>query len=172
MHARNMPDHSTTLLSWTTLFGTTSGVAATLCGFIAVALSVNLKSILASSQLVIRAGELLFRQFGSLIVSLLMLLPDGWSTCRSATLLIVTALLWFASTVMEAKSRPSSDVAPTHVTYLRLVWGQIVAVLLFAGALGVFFGQPSGALFIALGVIASFLLAVAGAWTLLIEILR
>ena len=80
--------------SWQTLFATQAGAGAALTGLVFVALSINLKEILALPGLADRAGEALLLLMFPVVNGLVGVLPQTSSRALGAEFLVIAIFLW------------------------------------------------------------------------------
>jgi hypothetical protein len=157
---------------WQTFFATQAGVGAALTGLVFVALSINLKQILAFPGLAGRAGEALLLLLFTVVTGLAGVLPLTSSRPLGAAFLGTAILLGTPVTWILLSGHKNFVGRPRHEFITRAVVAEAAVVpalvagcLLLAGNLSGFWWQAA----------ASLLCIVAGvedAWVLLVEILR
>jgi hypothetical protein len=149
------------------------GAAAALAGLLFVAISINIEKILAYPTLPARAGQTLFIVSSALVVGCFGLFPGQSSTMFASEAIVVYALLLCSGVVqvMTLRHFRKTDgplvwlVVPTSVLLVVTLPGIAGAVLLLNGNL-------TGAYWIGVDTILSFLGTLLGGWVLLVEILR
>jgi hypothetical protein len=157
---------------WQTLFATQAGVGAALTGLVFVALSINLKQILALPGLAGRAGEALLLLVFTVVTGLVGVLPQTSTRALGAEFLGVAIVLgatvtWILLTgYKNFVSRPRQEfITRTVVAEAAVVPAVVAGCLLLAGDLSGLWWQAAALL---LCIVAG----VADAWVLLVEILR
>jgi modulator of FtsH protease len=158
--------------AWQTLFATQAGVGAALTGLVFVALSINLKQILALPSLAGRAGEALLLLLLPVVNGLVGVLPQTSGGALGGELLCVAAVLWiFVSWILLAGHK-AALARPTHEFALRAVAAQLAVLpAVIAGCL-LLSGNSSGLWWQAAATLLCIVAGVADAWVLLVEILR
>jgi hypothetical protein len=156
---------------WSELFVATAGAAAALAGLVFVAVSINLKTILAGPGLPERALQTLLMLLIVLVISIAVLIPGQDHVALGLELLFVAVCY---SAGLFATSRVS---LPTGRVPRSWLIGQVVvlaigAVPLLVGALSVLAESGGGLYWIAAGVVGAVFGGVSNAWVLLVEIQR
>ena len=166
------PGHIRLMSAWQTLFATQAGAGAALTGLVFVALSINLKEILAYPVLANRAGEALLLLLFPVIIGLVGVLPQTSTRAVGAEFLVVAGTLWLLVTLILLKAHKATLDRPRRefrtratVTELAVVPAIVAGCLLLAGSL-------SGMWWLAAAVMLCIIAGVADAWVLLVEILR
>ncbi len=169
------------LEGWHDLFVASAGAAAALAGLIIVAMSVNIKQIIAIKSMPSRAGTSIASLVLIVVVSIGGLIPvqATWALGLQTTVFALIAL-GFAidSTVRNASEgrtpgaqtqpRPLSNVIANGTLSIAQVLPFVVGgVVLMLGG-----GTDAGLSRIAAGILFVFIGAVVNAWVLLVEILR
>ena len=156
---------------WHDLFVAMAGAGAALAGLLFVAVSINLREILASSALPRRAAESLSIMIAALIVSILVLTPGQSTELLGIELLVVGLVGGLLLLVSRLRTRPDPQGRPmwTVAPIVGIVasFGPIAiagATLLVRAGGGLYWLVPA----LILGLIA----AVTSAWVLLVEIHR
>ncbi len=158
--------------SWQTLFATQAGVAAALTGLVFVALSINLKQILAVPGLAAHAGEALLLLLFPVVSGLVGVLPQTSVRALGGELLAISVLLWLMVTRILLAGRRALRMRPLREFLVRAIAAQTAMVpAVIAGCLLVA-GNQSGLWFQAAAVILCIVAGVGDAWVLLVEILR
>jgi hypothetical protein len=157
---------------WESFFVAEAGASAALAGLVFVGVSINLDKVLHWPGLIGRAAEALVVLLTVLIVSSLLLVPDQPRTLIGLELLVVGLIDWAVVVAIQFSARRTWAPQHPRVFVSRIVLGQL-ATLPFALAGGaVLLWDAEGLYLLVPGVIASFVVAFADAWSLLIEINR
>ena len=155
---------------WQTLFATQAGVAAAFTGLLFVALSINLKEILAVPDWRPRREALLLLLF-PVVSGLVGVLPQTSIRALGAEFLVISILLWLMVTSILSPDAGRADATAAGVPYPRLGspdgYGPCCHCRLPARG-----GNQSGLWFQAAAVILCIVAGVGDAWVLLVEILR
>lgn len=159
-------------MGWSEFAVASAGAAGALAGLLIVAISVNIKEIIAEAVLPVRAGATVASVVAILIGSLLVLLPAQPAPVLGLELLaVVLSCAAFQLRASRALLR-HGEHGPRGSLPAKIVLtlGQLVPFLL--GALLVCVGQPSGMYWVAAGFLIMFVVAIVNAWVLMVEILR
>ena len=159
------------LEGWHDFFVATVGAAAALAGLIIVAISVNIKDIIAFPSMTSRAGATVASLVLSLVSTSVMLIPGQPIPLLGLEILLVAAVV----TVITVKSavailRESGTGSSAAWTKVALAVVQVLPFLV--GAVSLIAGRAEGVPWVAAGVLLVFLGSVTNAWVLLVEILR
>ncbi|SDY76962.1 hypothetical protein [Herbiconiux ginsengi] len=163
---------ATDLGGWQAFASATAGSAGALAGLIIVAVSVNVKQILAGSALPARAGSTIAAIAVVLVSSFAMLIPgQTLDKLGVEVLAFAVVALGFqvdaAVRMLRSHDGPSlSRTIPTIVLHI----GQLAGVLV--GGVLLISGNPDGLFHVAAGFIAIFIVSILNAWVLMVEILR
>jgi hypothetical protein len=156
---------------WHDLVAAVASASAALAGLLFVAISINLKQILAVAVLPVRAATALGTLILALIVSILVLVPGQSRTVLGAELIVCALPAWLAITYTyvrfgrsQQQSRLQHGIDLT-IAQLAVVPGIIAGVSLVAGAGG-------GLYWLVPALVFAFITATAKAWVLLVEVLR
>ena len=158
--------------NWGLAFTATAGAAAALTGLLFVALSINLKQIIANPGLVARAIEVLIVLAAVLFLSTLLLMP-GQPNGAGAIEIIVTAVA--VSTVVGwiQMRTDRKALGISRVSFaMRVVGAQTGPILLIAGAVSLLAGAGGGIYWVIPALLAMIAVSIIGAWVMLVEILR
>jgi hypothetical protein len=155
---------------WHDLFVASAGATAALAGLVFVAVSINLERILRYEGLPERGLETVMLLVGSLVVSIICLIP-GQSHLALGLELLGTAALFVLALGRVPIFRPSAEHggAPLHV---RLEIRYAGVVLFSLGGLSLVAAAGGGLYWVVAGVLVATLAAVVNAWVLLVEIMR
>jgi hypothetical protein len=157
--------------AWHDLFVTAGGSAAALTGLIFVAVSINLREIIARAHLPVRAGETLSILVALLLLSLFLLAPGQGRTVLGTEILALGAVM--ASVLLAVRMRlrraPGDSVWWTVVPVTIMLAATIPMIV--AG--GTLLAAAGGGLYWLLpALVFGFAGSVFNAWILLIEIHR
>lgn len=160
------------LAAWANFNVGTASAAAALTGLFIVAMSVNVKEILAGEALPARAGATIGALTLVIITSILSLVPGQdirwlgaevvFATCCAGVLQVISA----RRILLQTPRRPLAESIPKIVAG----GGQLVPFLI--GGIFLLGGVAGGAGGIAAGVALVFAISIYNSWILLIEILR
>jgi hypothetical protein len=158
--------------NWSGFFGAQVGAGAALTGLVFVALSINLKQILAGPGLTSRAGEALLLLMQPVMIGAVTLIPGQSSLALGLEILAIGIPTWLQITWMiwhgraQLADRPASNVL-TRIGFAEAATlTTLVAGALLAG------GVRDGLYVAAGGLLLCILDGVLDAWVLLVEILR
>ncbi|WP_291057194.1 hypothetical protein [Herbiconiux sp.] len=160
------------LTAWQGFAAASAGTAGALAGLIIVAISVNVKQILAGSALPARAGSTVAAIAVILVSALAMLIPQQSAQSLGIELLLFAVVgLGFqadaAVRMLRSHDGPSlSRTIPTIVLHIGQMSGVVVGGILLITGDGV------GLVHVAWGFIAIFIVSIVNAWVLMVEILR
>lgn len=159
-----------TVHAWTNFFVAIAGASAALSGLMIVAMSVNIRELLASVSLPARAGAAIGGVAAALVASCLFLVPGQPMWALGLEVLLASVLLWViwravAKTVRRdpqpSRPAPIRDAVPAIAPALFSVSGALLIAELDAGigvlAAACLFAIVAGLLF---------------AWIALVEVLR
>ena len=147
------------------------GAAAALAGLLFVAMSINIKRILAVPTLPSRAGGNLLLFVLPLLLGTWLLVPGQGTTVLGLEVLVTGLacgglLLWLI--------RPSNRSGEGTTFWLlgSLLPSVAITALTVAGGTTLIIGHGGGLYWLAPAVVVAFATGLAGAWVLLVEILR
>lgn len=157
--------------AWTDFAVAVTGASAALLGLLIVALSINIKQIVGSKPLPLRALLALVLLVVPLFAGILLLVPQP-ATASGIELLVVGAVFGFWLAVLARPSARSS-VQPVVAWFIGAAVPAAVVTLatLVAGAL-LLAGNPAGFYGLPVMVVAGYGGALLGTWVLLVEVLR
>ena len=156
---------------WSDFFVAVAGVAGALMGLVFVGLSINLDKIIHVPTSIGRAAETLMLLAGVVSIALITLVPVRGAGDLGVLLLLVAVPVWLVPMLGQIRAIRRHLFARRFVVS-RVVLHQIGALPLVIGAVGVAGLVPAGIGLVAAGCILSMLVAMLGAWVLLVEILR
>src|ERR671913_2186872 len=162
---------------WHDFFLAAAGAAAVLAGLVFVGVSINLDTIMSDPGhgLPGRALEALVLLVAVLIVTILLLVPDQGMVLAGAEVLAVGVVDWAAVVVIQVlvvRNWRSLEPAFRWHFVPRVVLCQLATLPIVAAGVGVMGWGVGGLYWLVVGVVLSFLVAVADAWVLLVEINR
>jgi modulator of FtsH protease len=157
---------------WSDFFVAVAGVAGALMGLVFVGLSINLDKIIHVPTSVGRAAETLMLLAGVVALALITLVPLHSARDLGGLLMLVAAPVWLLPMLGQFRAIRRHLYADRKFVVSRVVFHQIGALPLVIGALGLLGLVPAGIGWVAAGCILSMLVAMIGAWVLLVEILR
>jgi modulator of FtsH protease len=157
---------------WTDFFVAVAGVAGALTGLLFVGLSINLERIINAPTSVGRAAETLMLLAGVVALALITLVPLESSRELGALLLLVAVPVWLMPVLGQIRAIRRRLFTRRQFAASRIVLHQLGSLPLVVGALGMTGFAPGGIGWVAAGCILSMLVAMLGAWVLLVEILR
>jgi modulator of FtsH protease len=162
----------TVAAGWANFFIAEVGATAALTGLIIVAVSINLKHILAFPQLPSRAIEMLIMLVGVLLACSFGLMPGqtlrvfGGEITGTGLFMTVPPVVIQACQISVMKSQPLSWWLWRHL------FGLCSGVPVLIGGVYLLTGATAGLYWLAGGVLATLAATVWNAWVLLVEILR
>jgi modulator of FtsH protease len=148
------------------------GAAAVLAGLVFLAVSINIRHILAIPGLPGRAGESVVFFLGVLVECSLLLVPRQSATALGIELLAVAGLtLAVLNTIaVPAVGKPTRQ--PGTWRAYRLIRIQLAAALVLLSGCSLLGWLPGGLYWFAAGVLFAVIDATGNAWVLLVEVVR
>lgn len=153
------------------------GASAALLGLVFVGLSINLRDVVGSRQLVNRALEAVIALAAVLVTSTAVLVPDQSRAVVSVELLVIAAGT-FASIANLQRGAGRQTVGsggtgpPPYSVFVRRVFGLGAPVLLAVAGVTLAAEAGGGLYWWPAAIVVAFACALTNAWVLLIEILR
>lgn len=157
---------------WGSFFVAAVGAAAALTGLLFVGVSLNLARILALPWLPGRALESLILLLAALVASSLVLVPMRSREVLGIALLVVGLANWLTLIWVHREGWLAIAAPLRRKFVLRVLTAQATAAAYLLGGLVLTLQSEAGLYWVAGGVLGSFVVAVLGAWVLLIEINR
>ncbi len=162
---------------WHDFFLASAGAAGVLTGLVFVGVSINLEKIMSTPRygLTGRALEALVLLLAVLVVTSLLLVPDQGTVVAGAEVLAVGIADWAVIVVIQLlQLRNWRSLEPSLRGHLvgRMVLGQVATLPFVVAGVGVLGWGFGGLYWLVAGVVVSYLVAVADAWVLLVEIHR
>ena len=157
---------------WHDLFVATAGASAALLGLLFVAVSINLERILGFKGLPERALETLMLLLGVLLVSIAGLLPGQGHVALGLELLVIATTMIAIALRLPVLTGDGSG--REELTWKLSRWSVRLAAIAPLWLAGLFelLAIGGGLYWLAAGIAFAIVGAVAGAWVLLVEILR
>jgi hypothetical protein len=158
--------------NWGLAFTATAGASAALTGLLFVALSINLNQIVSSPGLVARAVEVLIVLSAALILSTLLLMPGQPNTVAAIETIAIAVAVSAAITPLQIRTDRKALGISGLAFASRVVGGHIGPVLLVIGAVSLLAQTGGGLYWIIPALLAMIVVAIIGAWVMLVEIVR
>ena len=161
------------LAAWQGFYSATAESAATLAGLVMVAVSVNVRQILAHKHLPARAFGTICGLMLALVMCLLGMAPQSLAT-YALELAVATVIGWvlFVTTAVQVISGHIRVGRPRHETAIGSLLGLSQVLPLTIGTALLLQGRADGLHWVAATMAAALVVAVINAWVLLVEILR
>lgn len=160
------------IANWGLAFTATASAAAALAGLLFVALSINLKQIVASRLLVNRAVEVLVLLAAALLLSTLLLMPGmpiGAVAIEIIGVAVGTAVV--TGVIQIRTDRKEAGLSAVQFGS-RVLGDQIGPLFLAVGGVSLIVQNGGGLYWVVPAILAMIIAAIVGAWVLLVEILR
>jgi modulator of FtsH protease len=149
-----------------------AGAAAALAGLLVVAVSINVREIVAAPNLTRRAGVALASLTAPLVIGLVVLIPSGSPAVLGSLVLVTGVFAGIALGPLVLPPRLSSQRTMVQWALGELAPTVLLVVPACLGGLGLATGALGGLYWLPVAVIAGILGGLGQAWVLLIEILR
>jgi hypothetical protein len=156
---------------WGEFYVALAGAAAALAGLVMVAISVNIKEIIAGPTLPARAAAAVGSLVLVVVIAAVGLIPDQAAVALGIEILLgtlVASLLHLRSlrhVLVSGGASRANRIARIPLTLVQLLPLVIGAVLLIGGV-------PAGLAWIAAGILLTVIGSMLDAWVLMVEILR
>jgi modulator of FtsH protease len=153
------------------------GASAALLGLLFVGISINLRDVVGSSQLVHRAGESVVMLAGVLAAATAVLIPDQDRGVLAAELIAVGAVTLVVTSYLQRGASsdvvPRGDRGPTRGTVIvRRLLGLGSAGLVAVAGITLAAGSGGGLFWWPAAVFVAYVGALLNTWVLMVEILR
>ena len=155
---------------WREFFVTMAGATAALSGLLIVAMSVNIRQLLASPSLPARAASAISAVAAALIVSCLVLVPAQQRWVLGTEVLVVAAVLWLIWLRVPAEVR--ADPQPSRPAAARYGVPAVAPALFTIGGAFLLASLEAGFALLAAASLAAIIAGLLFAWVALVEILR
>jgi hypothetical protein len=156
---------------WHDLFIAEAGAAAALAGLLFVAVSINLKQILAFPSLPARAATVLATLIVALVVSTLALVPGQSRDVLGIELLAACGPTWLWMVGYRLRiGRSEHQKKPEYLLELTLM--NLAIAPYVAAGVSLIAGEGGGLYWAVPGLVFVFIAAADNAWVLLVEIMR
>ena len=161
------------LAAWQGFYNTTAESAATLAGLVMVAVSVNVRQILAHKHLPARAFGAICGLMLTLVMCLLGQVPQRLSS-YALELTVAAAIGWvlFVTTAIQVISGHIRIGRPRHETAIGTLLGLSQTAPMTVGVALLLQGRAEGLFWVAATMAAALVVSVINGWVLLVEILR
>jgi modulator of FtsH protease len=160
------------MAGWDNFFLAQVGASAALAGLTFVGISINLAKILGSGHLPNRAQEALMVLLLNLVLSSLYLAPGQSPTALGAETLVLGLLAWGGVTALHLDSFRRMEIAFRRRAVTAAVISQLMTISIWAAGIGILVVGPAAVGWLVPGLLLSYLVALANAWVLAIEINR
>jgi hypothetical protein len=157
---------------WTDFLVATAGAAGALAGLVFVALSINLARILELPGVSGRAGETILLLAGSLIGSLLALIPDQPPLRLGLLLFALWLPTWGVPTVIQVQAFRHGKFYRASYALMRFSLHQAATLPLLLAALSLAGVLAGGLYWLAASLLMCLVVGMFNAWVLLVEIVR
>ena len=162
---------------WDEFFLASAGAAGVLTGLVFVGVSINLEKIISTPRygLTGRALEALVLLLAVLVVTSLLLVPGQGMVLAGVEVLTVGMADWtviVAIQLLHLRSWQSLEPNLRGHLVVRVVLGQVATLPFVVAGVAVLGWGVGGLYWLVAGVVLSYLVAVADAWVLLVEIHR
>lgn len=157
---------------WWTFFSAETSASASLNGLLFVAISINLNKIVASSQLLARAGKALVTLTGVLFASTICLAPAQSARSTGGQLIGLGFALCVATSWLHWKASHRNPYVTRAQGAVQFALAQCSTLPFLVAGTSLRLAAGGGLIWFLVGAIAAFTAALIDAWVLLIEINR
>ena len=157
---------------WGLAFTATAGAAAALTGLLFVALSINLKQIVANPGLVARAIEVLIVLTAALLLSTLLLMPGQPSGAAAIEIIAVAIAVSAVTGRIHIRTDRKALGVSGFAFAMRVVGAHTGPLFLLVGGVSLLAGSGGGLYWVVPALLAMIVVSIIGAWVMLVEILR
>jgi hypothetical protein len=155
---------------WQGLFTATAGACAALAGLVFVAVSINIKAILALKGVPERGLHTVLLLLAAVVVSVFGLVPQGIGVFGVELIVVGVVLLgWLGRTLGAVMEGTAGQPAWVASRVIVVIPGSVPYVV---GGVSLLAGAGGGLFWVLTGVIGGIVGGVINAWVLLVEILR
>ncbi len=156
---------------WAPWFQAEIAAAAALLGLFVVAMSINLERIVNNAALPYRAAETLDILAVALVIVSIAVFPMPSAQALGICIAVVAGIGWLAVLGFQVQTRDKSRGEMTSLKR-RIAESQLATLPAVIGGVSLWLHWGGGLYWVAAGMLLSFLVAIANAWVLLVEIRR
>ena len=160
------------LADWGLAFTATAGAAAALTGLLFVALSINLKQIVANPGLVARAIEVMIVLSAALMLSTLLLMPGQPNGVAAAEMVVVGVSVSAVTARIQLRTDRKALGISGRAFTSRVMGSHTGPLFLLVGAVSLMTQTGGGLYWVVPALLAMIAVSIIGAWVMLVEILR
>jgi modulator of FtsH protease len=157
---------------WGDFLEVAAGADGALAGLLFVALSINLDRIVKLPGLAGRAGETLLLLAGSLVMTLVALIPHESLRLAGVLVLLVGLVVWGVPTVLQIRAWDRRRYYTRGIAVVRFLSYQVATLPAVIAGLAVLGLVPGGLHWLGAFVVLALVVAMTNAWVLLVEIVR
>ncbi|WP_375399381.1 hypothetical protein [uncultured Amnibacterium sp.] len=155
---------------WHDLFGAVLGAAAALLGLIFVAVSINIKQIIAEKHLPSLAGQSITLLFSLMLICMVTLAPGQPRLSLGIELSIIGVVVTGVMLIVVLRRHGAEFLMKWTIQNLLLAL--VSTVPLVIGGISLVVGAGGGLYWVLIELVCAFAISIYYAWILLIEILR